>query len=166
MGVTSNWCHPQGHHARRPPTTVPYSGERFANMYVLTYWFLLKCTWTNHLCDTLGHGNSFNCQTIHQTSQLKCTITIILPKHVSSLWMQYWQQKPCPNCAQVCILGTSSVGDILSATLICGNVIPLKLDLTSWNKFYVIISSLWPSSAILLYNMGVYGGFVTCGPFY
>ena len=23
MGVTSNWCHPQGHHARRPPTTVP-----------------------------------------------------------------------------------------------------------------------------------------------
>ena len=22
MGVASNWCHPQGHHARRPPTTV------------------------------------------------------------------------------------------------------------------------------------------------
>ena len=22
MGVTSNWCHLQGHHARRPPTTV------------------------------------------------------------------------------------------------------------------------------------------------
>ena len=32
MGVTSNWCHPQGHHARRPPTTVParhqHSAER------------------------------------------------------------------------------------------------------------------------------------------
>ena len=23
MGVTSNWCHPQGHHAWRPSTTVP-----------------------------------------------------------------------------------------------------------------------------------------------
>ena len=23
MGVTSNWCHPKGHHARRPLTTVP-----------------------------------------------------------------------------------------------------------------------------------------------
>ena len=23
MGVTSNWCHPQGHYARRPPTTIP-----------------------------------------------------------------------------------------------------------------------------------------------
>ena len=23
MGVTSSWCYPQGHHARRPPTTVP-----------------------------------------------------------------------------------------------------------------------------------------------
>ena len=23
MGVTSNWCHPQGHHARRPPTNIP-----------------------------------------------------------------------------------------------------------------------------------------------
>ena len=28
MGVTSNWCHPQGHHARRPPTTVPVLASR------------------------------------------------------------------------------------------------------------------------------------------
>ena len=28
MGVTSNWCHPQGHHSRRPPTTVPQWTER------------------------------------------------------------------------------------------------------------------------------------------
>ena len=30
MGVTSNWCHPQGHHARRPPTTVPKTKKRSA----------------------------------------------------------------------------------------------------------------------------------------
>ena len=30
MGVTSNWCHPQGHHARRPPTTVPTSLINFS----------------------------------------------------------------------------------------------------------------------------------------
>ena len=29
MGVTSNWCHPQGHHARRPPTTVPVRERTF-----------------------------------------------------------------------------------------------------------------------------------------
>ena len=29
MGVTSNWCHPQGHHARRPPTTVLSSPDRW-----------------------------------------------------------------------------------------------------------------------------------------
>ena len=32
MGVTSNWCHPQGHHARRPPTTVPFSLKKFMSL--------------------------------------------------------------------------------------------------------------------------------------
>ena len=27
MGVASNWCHPQGHHARKPPTTIPDEGQ-------------------------------------------------------------------------------------------------------------------------------------------
>ena len=37
MGVTSNWCHPQGHHARRPSTTVPVTtgSQR---------WFASGCT--------------------------------------------------------------------------------------------------------------------------
>ena len=28
MGVASNWCHPQGHHARWPPSTVPDSASK------------------------------------------------------------------------------------------------------------------------------------------
>ena len=28
-GMASNWCHPQGHHARRPPTTVPCQPSRY-----------------------------------------------------------------------------------------------------------------------------------------
>ena len=38
MGVTSNWCHPQGHHARRPPTTVPSVYKR-----ILTFWLSMAC---------------------------------------------------------------------------------------------------------------------------
>ena len=36
MGVTSNWCHPQGHHARRPPTTelmISIHHTKFRHLY-------------------------------------------------------------------------------------------------------------------------------------
>ena len=33
MGVTSNWCQPQGHHARRPPTTVPKRSQEKTFQY-------------------------------------------------------------------------------------------------------------------------------------
>ena len=53
MGVTSNWCHPQGHHARRPPTTVPNNDlspgvlhllSQFGG-FVLNGWWVIS--WTN-----------------------------------------------------------------------------------------------------------------------
>ena len=67
MGVTSNWCHPQGHHARRPPTTVPSvlckplllieiseSAKVFGDGYIITP--MLKHVWTSFTYDT----NSMN----------------------------------------------------------------------------------------------------------
>ena len=62
MGVTSNWCHPQGYHARRPPTTVPHVYTRPASFTLSSdkqpwYWlcrinvFLssIEYGW-NHVC--------------------------------------------------------------------------------------------------------------------
>ena len=37
MGVTSNWCHPQGHHARRPPATVPIRFRRGCRFYFIFF---------------------------------------------------------------------------------------------------------------------------------
>ena len=63
MGVTSNWCHPQGHHARRPPTTVPiflrrshtYRGRRMP-MGVTSNW----CHPQGHHARRLSTGEERN----------------------------------------------------------------------------------------------------------
>ena len=63
MGVTSNWCHPQRHHARRLPTTVPnleLSDDIFCQSYTAILHRLIS-GWLQEL----GHR-----QSIYQTNKL------------------------------------------------------------------------------------------------
>ena len=75
--------------------------------------FLSICMPTNNLCVI---ETRFNCWTNPQTLQSDCVVMMIRTKHVSSLWRQYWQQKPGPNCAWACFM-PQSYCHLLAATL-------------------------------------------------
>ena len=79
MGVTSNWCHLQGHHARRPPTTVPFGCRG---------WWLYTA---QNLCQASGAAS---CRTIvqHTHAMLFTTTTcgsqqwIVVNSWISDCW--------------------------------------------------------------------------------
>ena len=88
MGVTSNWCYPQGHHARRPPTTVPYDRPSSLKLDLNRRFF--------SLCDLeKKYGNSILRQALFIISNPSVNSNLSYSPETLNSGQNWWYLVPC-----------------------------------------------------------------------